>query len=182
MYGIIAHFDRETEEYIKTIWKELSELSISSYAEEVRNRRPHLTLASYNALDEEKFIRRFTDFYESEFELPVEMGSLGTFMNSGLLFLAPTPSIELLEFHDRYHRSFADFADLSDSLYLPNKWVPHCTLANRLSLGKLKEALVYCSQRMGKIQAKICEVSIIKMVDRMTVPTIHTCYLKEERR
>lgn len=45
MYGVVAHFDEKTEHSIKEIWKELSELSISTYAEEVPNRRPHITLA-----------------------------------------------------------------------------------------------------------------------------------------
>lgn len=180
MYGIVAHFDQVTEEYIKTIWQELSELSISTYAEEVRDRRPHFTLASYNRLDEEVFIRKFAKFFESKFEVSVEMSSLGTFMKTGLLFLAPTPTIGLLTFHEIYHQTFAEFADLPDSMYYPNKWVPHCTLANRLSSEKLNEALNYCSQRIEKIQARITEVSIIKMINHSTVPIIHSCYLRRQ--
>lgn len=52
MYGLIALFDEKTEQIIKDIWKELKEQSISFYAYEVEDRIPHITLASYNDLNQ----------------------------------------------------------------------------------------------------------------------------------
>ncbi|WML48684.1 hypothetical protein RCG23_00590 [Neobacillus sp. PS3-34] len=46
MFGVIALFDEQTEQIINDIWKELREKLISFYAEEVEDRRPHITLAS----------------------------------------------------------------------------------------------------------------------------------------
>lgn len=45
MYGVVAHFDSNTELYIKNVWKELSDKAISQYAEEVQDKRPHITIA-----------------------------------------------------------------------------------------------------------------------------------------
>ena len=43
MYGVVALFDEKTENIIKVIWEELREQSISFYAYEVEDRRPHIT-------------------------------------------------------------------------------------------------------------------------------------------
>lgn len=51
MYGIIALFDDELNKKILKLWQELKNESISTYAFEVRNRKPHLTIASYSELD-----------------------------------------------------------------------------------------------------------------------------------
>ncbi|MFF3023368.1 hypothetical protein ACFVRR_12050 [Gottfriedia sp. NPDC057948] len=42
MYGVVALFDAKTEQIIKDIWTELSEKSISFYADEVVDRNPTL--------------------------------------------------------------------------------------------------------------------------------------------
>lgn len=182
MYGVVAHFDKQTEQRIKDIWRELSDLSISTYAEEVPNRRPHITLASYNHLKIDEYVILFKSFYASKYRLSLSLNSLGTFMSSGLLFFAPTPSIQLLNFHKEHHDYFQSFEDNPDSLYLPEKWVPHCTIANRLSIDKLKEAIEYCTNRMKSIEGIITEITIIKAIYEhgkcISAPTIYTCYLK----
>ena len=56
---LFAHFDEESERYIKEVWKELSDQAISTYAEEVIDRRPHITLASYQRLNMDRFLPLF---------------------------------------------------------------------------------------------------------------------------
>ncbi len=56
MYGVVALFDAKTEQIIKDIWTELREKSISFYADEVVDRKPHITLASYHSLDKQRLL------------------------------------------------------------------------------------------------------------------------------
>lgn len=176
MYAVVAHFDPETEFYIKTIWKELCEKSISKYVEEVPDRRPHITLADYTEIDE-AFISTFEKYYRSKAKIQVVFSTLGTFINTGALLLTPTPSKELFELHNNHHKNFNTYSN-PQSLYLPNQWIPHCTLANRLSPNKLAEAFNFCNSRMNTMHSEIVEVSIIKVVYHISVPAISKASLK----
>jgi hypothetical protein len=164
MYGFIGLLDCETENVIKEIWKELSSKSISFYAEEINDRKPHITIASYNNLEKNEFIHSMDRFYNSKPQVKSPFSILGTFMKSGTLFLSPINSRPLLDFHTNHHEHFKKYNDNRNSLYLPGKWIPHCTLANRLTNEKLSEAFAYCSERISTINARITEVSLIEVI------------------
>ncbi|MET0959895.1 MAG: 2'-5' RNA ligase family protein [Psychrobacillus psychrotolerans] len=176
MYGLIAIFDEKTEQTIKHIWKELKEKSISSYAYEVENRRPHITLASYNDINKTEFINKMDEFYKDKPTIDIMFNSIGSFLNSGALFFSPIVTRELLEFHSNHHKYFKQFNNDPTSLYLPNNWIPHCTLANRLFPNKLSEAFNYCSLRSSNIYGKIKEIALIEASNKNKVTIT---YLKE---
>ncbi|WP_088071694.1 2'-5' RNA ligase family protein [Gottfriedia luciferensis] len=178
MYGIVAIFDEETEQIIKDIWKELSEKSISFYAYEVINRKPHITLASYNHLNKIDFTKQFDEYFENKSELDITINSIGSFLNTGTLYFSPNVTKDLIEFHEDYHFHFKQYNDNPDSMYLPNKWIPHCTLANRLTTEKLSEAYTYCLNRQELIVGKLKEVAIIEFVNKNNVPIIYSKKLK----
>ncbi|WP_158175251.1 2'-5' RNA ligase family protein [Heyndrickxia camelliae] len=164
MYGFIALLDKKTEEVVKEIWRDLKKQSISYYAEEVEDRKPHITIAGYNRLEKSDFIRSMDQFYDSSPEVEIAFNTLGTFLNSGTLFLSPTISAPLSNFHRNHHDNFKKYNDNPESLYLPGNWIPHCTLANRLSHEKLCEAFAYCSHKLNTIKAKIAEVALIETI------------------
>lgn len=174
MYGFIATFDENSEQMVKDVWGNLKENSISNYAYEVENRIPHITLASYNDLNKLDFIKQMEVIYENMLTIDITFNMIGTFLNSGALFLAPTITHELLEFHSNHHRHFEQFKDDSNSLYLPNNWIPHCTLANRLSTDKLSKAFNYCSKRTNTIYGQIKEVALIDVSIKNKASIIHS--------
>ncbi|MFJ8064035.1 2'-5' RNA ligase family protein [Psychrobacillus sp. NPDC096426] len=174
MYGIIALFDEQTEQMITDIWKELKEKSISYYAYEVENRRPHITLASYNKIYKNEYMKLMDEFYNDKQAIDITFNAIGSFLNSGTLFFSPTVTEELFEFHANHHRNFQQFNDDPNSFYLPNSWIPHCTIANRLSSEKLLEAFDCCSKRNDIIYGKIKEVAIIKVSSSNYAPIIYS--------
>ncbi|KAA0547209.1 2'-5' RNA ligase family protein [Bacillus sp. BGMRC 2118] len=178
MYAIIALFDQATEQNIQQVWKELKEESISSYAYEVINRRPHITLASYEKLNENEFIDLMDQYYKDKRATNITISSIGSFLNSGTLYYSPTVTNELMELHLGHHTYFQPFNDNPDSLYLPGKWIPHCTIANRLTTEKLVEAYVYCLKRSVSIHGSIKEIALIKIIDHANSPTVHSVLLK----
>lgn len=174
MYGLIATFDEYTEMQIKNIWQELKEREISSYAYEVENRTPHITLASYSNLDTADFVRQMAIFYSDRQMIDFTFSTIGSFLNSGTLFFQPTVTNELLTLHSRHHQYFKKYNNDSDSLYLPNNWIPHCTIANRLSSDKLVEAFEYCSKSTDSIVGKITEIALIEVSDKRKMPIIYS--------
>lgn len=174
MYGLIAIFDETTEQIIKDIWKELKERSISFYAYEVEDRIPHITLAGYNDLNPSYFTKQMDVFYEGKQAIDITFNTIGSFLNSGALFLSPTVTTELIEFHSNHHKIFEQFNDDPNSLYLPNRWIPHCTIANRLSPEKLSKAFDYCSKRNATIAGQIKEVALIDVSNKNKAPIIYS--------
>lgn len=174
MYGVIALFDEQTEQIIRNIWDELREKSISFYADEVVNRRPHITLASYNDFNKSNFVERMDDFYHEVPKLDISLSSIGSFLSSGALYFTPIVTRELMDFHSNHHKCFEQYNDDPESLYLPDRWIPHCTIANRLSPEKLAEGFHYCSRRNSTIYGKITEVAIIEFINKRNVPVIYS--------
>ncbi len=172
MFAVIALFDKHTEDFIRRIWIELEEHSISSYAFEIENRRPHITLASYTNLDLEDFISQLDDFYENKPVIPISFSSVGTFLKTGIIYYSPTMTSQLYTLHRSHHQHFGLFLE-SDSLYSPEQWIPHCTLANRLSHNQLLAAFSYCSQQ-PKLDGKIEAISIIEVTDTGKINTVFT--------
>lgn len=179
MYGVIALFDEKTEQMVKDLWKDLKEESISTYAFEVEDRRPHITLGSYYKINKIHYLKLMDEFYNDKQAIDIKFNAISSFLNSGTLFLSPTVTNELIELHANHHRVFNQFNDVPNSVYLPNSWMPHCTIANRLSSEKLVEAFEYCSKLNDVIYGKIQEIAIIETFNPGKAPIIYSKRLKE---
>jgi len=162
-YAFVAYFDYETENYFRQIWKDLSESNITQYGLETKGKRPHITIADYDNLDKEKFLELVSKYYESKLKISVTLNILGTFINTGTLFVAPTLSKELLDFHNNHHDYFGQFNKNDNSFYLPGRWTPHCTIASRLSEDNMIKAFKYCKSNLNKIDCKLNEVALIEI-------------------
>jgi len=164
MYAVVGYFGPQTEEQIKTTWNELSEQGISDYAFDVAGNKPHITFASYDEVDESSFIEDLESYYKDKEAVDVEMSVLGTFLGSGTLFVTATMTKKLIDFHYDHHEVFHSYQDSPDSLYLPGKWIPHCTIANYLKGNDLQRAFEYCTTNMNPLKATIQEVALIKVI------------------
>ncbi|MGE7979714.1 2'-5' RNA ligase family protein [Psychrobacillus sp. NPDC093200] len=160
MYGIIALFDEETEQQIIEVWNDLKDQNISSYASEVKDRKPHITIASYKNLNVEQYIKEMDRYLEEKVSLTISFETIGSFINSGALFYSPLVTKELMDFHMDYHEHFKKIQE-EDSLYNPGRWIPHCTIANRLTKEKLLEAMHHCSHNQTSISGFIKEIALI---------------------
>jgi hypothetical protein len=63
VYAVVGYLDNETESKFKNLWKILSDRGITHYGIETNCKRPHITIADYNILDKDKFIRLFDCYY-----------------------------------------------------------------------------------------------------------------------
>ncbi|TLS36183.1 2'-5' RNA ligase family protein [Pseudalkalibacillus caeni] len=168
MYWIIGLFDDETEETIKKIWEELSVNSISFYSDEVKDARPHITFGSYYNLNKHEYIKMMDDYYDDKQSIKITFNTLGSFLNYQTLFLAPTITNELITFHSNHHKYFEKFNSNANEYYLPDQWIPHCTLANKISPEKLSEAFNYCLKRNHTIHGSINEIALLESVENTT--------------
>ena len=162
-YAFVGYLDHETEVIFREFWEDLSEQNISHYGVETKGKRPHITIADYDALNISRFIKSADEFYEDKEKLDLTLNTIGTFISTGTLFIAPTLSTELLDFHSSHHDYFRTFNENETSFYLPSKWSPHCTIASRLDENKMVEAFSYCKKNIDKIHGTLSEIALIEL-------------------
>lgn len=124
---------------------------------------PHLSLAVWETV-EPAALRPRLDAIARELTPPVlRLNSLGLFGGaSAVLFLAPVPSVELLDYHAAFHRAFADLDAQCWPYYRPGRWVPHVTLAAGLDGAAVGAAAAAVAPTWSPIQAPAVALGLIR--------------------
>ncbi|WP_026592202.1 2'-5' RNA ligase family protein [Bacillus sp. UNC437CL72CviS29] len=157
MYAVIATFDEEFLKDMKVIREGLTDIVHNKDLE------PHITLADYHTLDLKAYGEKLEEFTEDIGCFPVEFSSVGTFPTNGTIFLAPTITRRLLELHQLFHNHFMDFHDYPQSYYVPEKWVPNCTIANRLEREQFVCVMDFVYKNFSTQKAIIEGLKLIKV-------------------
>ncbi|QIW18734.1 2'-5' RNA ligase family protein [Bacillus thuringiensis] len=161
MYAIIATFDRVFTNKIIELQNKITNIIGTNQLAGVE---PHITLADYNELDVHLYTEKLEKFAAVQENMAeVTFPSVGTFPTNGTIFLAPTIIDELLRFHHSYHDYFKTFHDNLNSYYVPGKWVPHCTIANKLHVNQFLIAMEYISEKFDHATASIEKLKLIKV-------------------
>ncbi|MDJ1475150.1 2'-5' RNA ligase family protein [Bacillus sp. LS15-K4] len=161
MYVIIATFDREFTNKITELQNEITNIIGTNQLAGVE---PHITLADYNELDANLYTKKLEEFVAVQENMAeVTFPSVGIFPINGTIFLAPTITDELLKLHYSYHNNFKAFHDNFNSYYVPGKWVPHCTIANRLHANHFLSVMEYIYEKFDYTTASIEKLKLIKV-------------------
>lgn len=140
-YAVVGYFDEITENIFKSYSNHLNENKITDYVVNSKGKRPHITIADYDDLNKSEFIDYMIKFYKNKESIDISFNVLGTFIETGTLFVSPATSKALLDFHKVHHTNFINFKDNNQSLYLPEGWFPHCTIASRLDDRNMLKAI-----------------------------------------
>ena len=96
-YAIELFFDMETEEKLFELAKKVADANLSTKFLEWKT-RPHVTLACFNDVDEEKCMQRLKEFAKSHAQLPAYIGSVGMFTDTRTIFASPIMNDEMYQF------------------------------------------------------------------------------------
>ncbi|MGH0541736.1 2'-5' RNA ligase family protein [Bacillus cereus] len=161
MYVIIATFDCEFTNKITELQNEITNIIGTNQLAGVE---PHITLADYNELDIHLYTEKLEEFVAVQENMAaITFPSVGIFPTNGTIFLAPTITDELLRLHHSYHDYFKTFHDNLNSYYVPEKWVPHCTIANRLHANQFLSVMEYIYEKFDYAIASIEKLKLIKV-------------------
>ncbi|MDA1884733.1 2'-5' RNA ligase family protein [Bacillus cereus group sp. BY105LC] len=161
MYAIIATFDRVFTNKITELQNELTNIIGT---DQLAGGETHITLADYNELNVHLYKEKLGEFVVMQENTdPVTFPSVGIFPTNGTVFLAPTVTDTLLNFHHSYHDYFNNFHDNPNSYYVPGKWVPHCTIANRLHTNQFLRVMEYIYEKFDHATASIEKLKLIKV-------------------
>jgi 2'-5' RNA ligase len=104
-----------------------------------RAHRPHLTLSAARMDEPDEVVALASEVAARHATVRVTMTGLGTFP-SGVLFVAPddSPGLRSLQ-RDAYDSMRAHWPPAFGGQTAPGEWIPHCTLATRLTRRELHE-------------------------------------------
>lgn len=128
--------DEPADRAVRRLWQRLEEAGVSTLLSHTHGRHvPHLTLASLTAYDLGAVRTALTALPAGQ-PLATRLDALGMFPRSRV-WLAPAVTTTLLE----RQRSVVEAAESTGAAvhlrYRPGEWLPHLTLAPRLTLDQL---------------------------------------------
>ena len=98
MYAIEMYFDKETEEKIMRLAQKIADAGLSTKYLEWKT-RPHVTLAVYNDIDEDRCAQLLEKFANDHKAFPALFDAVGMFNYTKTIFLSPVMTKSLYELH-----------------------------------------------------------------------------------
>ncbi len=127
-YAIELYFDKKSEEKVSSLANKIADAKISTKYLDWKT-RPHITLACFNDVDVERCISKLKAFAEKYQRMPVELASVGMFVDTQTIYLVPVMTSSMYQFQRELHEALSEFDTRGHEWYTPNRWVPHCAIA-----------------------------------------------------
>jgi 2'-5' RNA ligase len=143
------------------MWANLEARGLRSMATVTHGRhRPHVSLAVAERITPAQAERATEPFREAN-DLALRLGSVAVFPGrAGVLYLSVVPTLRLLRLHREVHARLIRSGIDTDRHYLPDMWVPHCTLAQGLTPEHITTA-VGAVKRLRAIAAEAVRVGLV---------------------
>jgi 2'-5' RNA ligase len=160
-HALELFFDAGTESAVRTIWASLEARGLRSMVRSRQGRhRPHVTLTVADRMTTAQADKAIMPLRDAN-DLALKLGSVAVFPGRvGVLYLAVVPTLRLLRLHREIHAQLMGAGVESGRHYLPDVWVPHCTLAEGLTPEQIPTA-VAAVKRLRPIPAEAASVGLV---------------------
>ncbi|MGH2560509.1 MAG: 2'-5' RNA ligase family protein [Thermomicrobiales bacterium] len=161
-FAIEMFLDAESAETVRGVWRDLAESGVAPWMHE-SGARPHVTLGVCERLDVDACAGFLADFAAVNRAPSVRFSSIGVFATDpAVVFLAPVVTADLLDLHARFQEQFITFAGDRWAYYLPEQWVPHCTLAMECPIAMVSRVVDLCRAISLPLDSRLEEVAIVE--------------------
>lgn len=161
-YGIELYFDPALENQVLKAWNVLARRQISTQLIEIES-RPHLTLFSSTLVDVASLESVLRNSATKQDPLSLSFSSIGSLpSDNNVLFLSPTPSLSLLQFHSQLCDSLKkEGVEIGDE-YRPDKWIPYCPVAEQVPKARMAEAFTVLRDLKLPISGYAMDISLVE--------------------
>lgn len=129
-YAVELVFGDESQNAINELRKLLDENGVHDEAVKLN----HISIGDYFTNDIEGLKSKVLNFSKTIEPFEITLCAVGTFMTEeNVIFLAPVMTEELKSVHKKFIDFMSDFDGKLNQYYDIDKWMPHCTIAIRLS-------------------------------------------------
>jgi 2'-5' RNA ligase len=158
---VVLLFDEAGDQTVRIIWQALADQHVSDSAIKL-NVPPHLTLGIIRYEDQQNFLPKLKAYADNLHQIPINMPHIGLFTSQNtVIFLGVTVTDALYNLHRQLYQTCVDFVE-KDSLYTPEFWIPHVTLAVDLQTEKFPSALEVCQQFTLPITINANAIALVK--------------------
>lgn len=145
MYLVSVYFDDESSKKIQRLINKVGDKSGNKFMIEGKV-PPHITIAAFQTKEESKVIEILGDKIKDIKDTIITWASIGIFKSS-VIFLAPVLNEDLHNISVCINKGLSLVDDIAISkFYLPFQWMPHTTIAKKLS----REELMIAFQELEK--------------------------------
>jgi 2'-5' RNA ligase len=137
--GIVLLLDDDADAAVRACWSSLDEARIPSLATFTHRRHmPHISLVVAERIEVGAWLSALREGWFTGPSAAIRLGPVGTFPE-GWVYLG----VEGLDrsAHRRLIASLGDAVTDPWEHYLPDQWLPHCTLAGGLDAGQMEAAI-----------------------------------------
>ncbi len=158
------YFDDAFCDRVGEIWQQMSAAGLGEWVRQIGT-EPHLSLAVFDDdVDRDALMEVTGQFAHGFRSLELRFASIGVFpIQENIVFLSPTPTEHLLDVHRAYH-TLLDLAGLScRPYYVPDAWVPHCTIGAKLDPEQVGPTIELCQRHFDFPPAVCTALGIVEV-------------------
>jgi 2'-5' RNA ligase len=158
--GIVLLLDGDADAAVRACWRTLDQAGIPSLNTYTHGRHvPHISLVVAERIEVGEWLGALREGWFSGPPVSVELGPVGAFREGGWVFLG----VDGLDraAHRRLVASLADDVQDPWEHYLPDQWVPHCTLAGGLDAHDVEASLEVLAGAGSLITATVDSAAVV---------------------
>ena len=171
--AIELFLDEPSANVVREIWRSIAEGGVSAYLH-TSGIRPHLTLAVGSQVDGPAVEAVLCEWAAVTAPLRVSFTGLGlTPTAPANIYLTAVVTADLLELHADLQQKLSGLVDTPSERYLPGRWVPHCTLSERVPADQIGRALEIARSAPLPLTVHLAEIGLVNfspLQQRATFP------------
>lgn len=135
---------------------------------------PHVSIAVFEGIRRDPYERAIGELAARAQGITLTFAMIGIFPSTGVVAIVPKPTPELLALHRAFAEQFAGVGIEPHPLYLPDEWVPHCTLAMRFPPKKWDDVVRVARTEWQRFVCVVRAISLVEFGDGCDrVVTLH---------
>lgn len=160
-YAIVLYFDNTTNKIIGNMIERTAALSGNSYMLDI-NIPPHVTLGCFFSDEQANLLEKVESFTKNITPFEVTFKSVGAF-EPYVLFVSPVKDECLTQLNASLNESLLnDYKPAENANYLPDRWMPHCSLAVRLDAEQFVKAKAIEAEIDFPFTALVTKIALAK--------------------
>jgi 2'-5' RNA ligase len=168
-FAVELYLDDQSERRVRSLRQIVAEAGAGLDVEH-GGATSHVTLAAFDHVDHPRAIAALSRFVESCEPLAVSFDSIGAFESpQRVIFLAPARDESLLATHAELHGFLRSMMLQSSALYVPGRWVPHCTLAREVPADVMDGAVRKAKEAFAPFDATLLEIGLVELETARTI-------------
>jgi 2'-5' RNA ligase len=137
-YAVELALDERAGRVVRDVWQELTAVGVDWM--NVSGAEPHVSLAIWDSIERGPFEVELARFARETAPITVTFDAVGSFPG-GAIYLRTALNSGLAEVQQRAHERLDMLASGPWHYYLPERWIPHCTVAMEFPADRMDRAL-----------------------------------------